>query len=643
MISDKDEIERVLNNGRRILSGRPELAEMSLDDVLNELDDGTQQIIHDRWGVVSWLVIDSITIFGLTDLVDQLSKIESGILTYEYTGYLLHTKCKVNLESLILEAEQCGQFDKIVPYVSTNLIFESKVHAQYIQKILFMLENHLAHPAYHSFLTNYTNHIEDLGAQLMVEEILGDLSGQAQYDLMRRLRWGWYSKDPVEASRVIGRMIERGSIWSKKAAIDFLEVSLNYDKAEFRKRFLEMENMLAKSEELWLMIIPVFVKYVLEANAEETLDDLYHQVLKYLKMIPSNSMNAKCSFMESILRREEIPEELQSIFHAVISQPCGRDSRLLDLLDNNLYTQLQKGEWLVALQAMLEAFSANQYRTNYKDFFDTMHLVKHQISKQDEVTIQALKYMLSRDVDRLFFGLGLLMNVGGLNNIQNEKNSAGICLTDDISDEQMIRLMKAVLYYGFDNQKICHMAFQFFKFTQESSEKYFDFCMEEIYGNYPATMYKVAAEYETSKIIAQAYLAETVIKAYERSSEEQKQSYKIKDLQPSLEHQYIYHRVQVEENRRINRRANEQSVMANLFTRRSMKYGARSAHIISVSKDQKTYQVTPYQHFKYEVEIPVIYVNDPVGYEMQRRAYLTEVIHDAADSQGSSAPTEGER
>ncbi len=633
MISDKDDIERVLSEGKRILSEHPELAEMSLNDVLDELDDGTQQMIHDRWGVTAWLVVKPITNFDITDLVIHLSQIESGVLTYEYAGYLLQAEFAVNLESLILEAERCGQFEKIALFVRTNLIFETKFHTQYVQQILVMLENNLTTSSYHPLLKNYADHIAEQGTQRMVEEILGDLSGQAQYDLMRILRWSWYSKDPTEASEVIGRMMDRGSIWSKKVAVDFLEVSLNHDKAEFRKHFSEMENMLAKSEELWLMIIPVFSKFVMVGNAEETLNDLYHQVLEYLKTIPSDSINAKCSFLESIHWKEEIPENLLSIFRAVISQPCGKDPRLLDLLDHILYAHSKKEDWKAALQAMLVAFKANEYRTNYNEFFKAMHLVNDLISKHaDEVTIEALQYILSSDVDRVFFGLGLFMNVGKLEYIQNKENFTDICFSGGLTEKQMIKLMKVFLYYAFDNKKICYMAFQLLKVSQEFSEKYSDFCMIEVYGNYPTTMHEVAVQNRTSSITAQADLAETVIKAYKRSSEDRMQSYKIKDLQPSRENQYIYHRARVEQNRRINKSANDQSVLMNLCTRRNMKYGVRHAFIVTGRKDQKSYQVSPYQHFGYEVELPVSYVNDPVGYEIQRRAYLSEVIQDATDN-----------
>lgn len=92
-----------------------------------------------------------------------------------------------------------------------------------------MLERHKDHKNYYTIKEKYASHITKMEAQFLVESILGDLNGQAAYDVMRTLRWEWYRRNVVEAGGVIGRMLERNSIWSKKAAIDFWEVSLNYD------------------------------------------------------------------------------------------------------------------------------------------------------------------------------------------------------------------------------------------------------------------------------------------------------------------------------------------------------------------------------------------------------------------------------
>ena len=278
MLRDREEIESVLKEGERILSERPELADMSINDMLNELDDGTQEMIHNRWGVAAWLVIKSLKSFELQMLVEQLSKVDSGILTYEYAGFLLQTKYKINMEELILVADQSGEFDKIILYVTENLIYEEGVHEQYIPKMLNMMEKHKYYNNYHAFLMHYAKNIVDVGAQQLAEDMLGDLDGQTQYDFMRVMRWEWYQKDALEADKVIGRMLERGSIWSKKTAIDFLEASLNYGRTVFHLYFSQVESLIQESEEFWLMVIPVFIKYMMKTCDEAGTEHIYRRV-----------------------------------------------------------------------------------------------------------------------------------------------------------------------------------------------------------------------------------------------------------------------------------------------------------------------------------------------------------------------------
>ena len=328
MRAERTEIENILKNGKKFLDEHPELINMSLSDVIDELDDGTQEMIRDRWGVAAWIVIRRIEDWENKDLVEQLSKIESSPLTYEYVGYLLQSEYGIELEGLLLEADQIGLFDKVVQYVSINLRFQTEIHQQHILPFLLMLENHLDHNSYYSLVTNYADGIAACGAHLMVGELLGELSSKVQYDLIRHLRGDWYSKNTASASAMMDLLFKHRSTWSKKAAVDFLEVGLDYNKSGFQKHFLHLENMLAESNELWLHIIPVFVKYVLAATNEDIVGPIYPQVVEHLRKIPTGAIGAKCSFLGTIQCKDGLPENLQNIFETIISSPFSENQCL---------------------------------------------------------------------------------------------------------------------------------------------------------------------------------------------------------------------------------------------------------------------------------------------------------------------------
>ena len=139
---DKKEMEHSLHNGLVILTGRPELLDMAVNDVLNELDDGTSEMLQDRWGVAAHVVISTITDYNTANLVSKLAEYEDQGFICEYVGYLLLTEHDVNLETLLLEAGRQNLLDRIAPFVSPNLQYKTQFFDRFLRNILAMLNHH---------------------------------------------------------------------------------------------------------------------------------------------------------------------------------------------------------------------------------------------------------------------------------------------------------------------------------------------------------------------------------------------------------------------------------------------------------------------------------------------------------------------
>ena len=94
MHKEKNRIEQILNHGEEILKKQPKLSRKSYQDVLDFLDDGSDEMISDRWRVTAWILVNRINSMETEKLVDEL-KVENfnrGLLTYEYAGYLLQVE-----------------------------------------------------------------------------------------------------------------------------------------------------------------------------------------------------------------------------------------------------------------------------------------------------------------------------------------------------------------------------------------------------------------------------------------------------------------------------------------------------------------------------------------------------------------------
>lgn len=624
MRSDKKEIENILSNAEQILINQPELAKMNLEDVINALD-STKQMIRDRWGVAALLVVKSIKRWDLPDLVDKLSLVESGDLTYEYVGYLLQTRYGINMEALLLEADKQNKFDSIVKYIQPNLMFLTEIKQQYISPFLEMLEKHVDNNDYFSVVSNYAKSIADCDAFLIITNSLGELKSRVQYDLMSLMGREWYRKDSIEANQTIESLLGYENIWSKKASIDFIENSLYCDRTAFESYFSEIEEMILHNNDLWLQAITVFVKYVMLYPEGANTNQFYGKVMEHLKRLSTDSTKAKFNFLATLQFEKDITQDIQDVFQEIILNPFEVNQCPLQILDHILYNLYKNSGLDIVMKYMLEIFRINGYRYKHTSFFDGLDLIVSELVKDAEKIFRfVMTYMLSNDIHQVFFGLGWLMIIGVIYNEDGNDLS--------FSNNQLIRILKATLYFSVDNSKTCKIAFQLLNLIDEAPEKYITFCMDDLYKNYPGTMLKVSKQFITSDVDLQVQLAELVSKAHEKTVQEYELCLKIKDLRPSEEHQYIYRKALQEQNKQINKKAHEKSIFASFFSTRTLKYGVRNAHIVKGDRGEKIYQSSPYQYFKQEMELPGLYVEDPVGFAMKKQAFLDEVISSALDN-----------
>ena len=632
MSRDRLEIEQILENGLRILNERPELADMSISDVIDELD-GSTQMISDRWGVTAHIVCQQIPELDNKSLVQYLSRVDAMELTYEYVGFLLQDKHGVALEELIMEADQQGTFDEVVRYVSSNLRFLPSACGNSVKRVLAMLEKYTDHNAYSTFLHNYATGIALCDGYQIVMDALGDLRGIVQYQLLGNLRRYWFEKNLKEAGDAIQRLLSYKSVWSKKRAIDYWEKAIQYDISFFQKYYPQMECLRVESEELWQQMIPAFVYYTSLASQTDKALPEYCSAVECLRKIPSDTVEAKICYLRSIEFTKVLSEEHWGIYRNILDASFDQNNQVLDCLDYFWYIQINNGNIADVLQDMALCFCSNKYRTKYSRFFEQINSTRSAIAEHVSLATEiALDYMLKDNPDEIFFGLGFFLSNGSIEKLYITKKEQFPQFSGLLGDDQTIRVMKLLLYFSVDDSQICHAAFQLLSLSKGKNDAYTEFCLKEVYGDYPSTLHEVAIHYKESNIHSQAELAMKVNDAYETATIEYKKASEIMDLMPSWEHQRIYRKAQNEHSKQIRKMANEKSFVTRFFRSQALKYGARSGRIVRGAKKEKFYQVTPFQRFEKKMEIAAGYVNDPVDYEMRRRSFLSEVIPNETDN-----------
>ena len=625
---NKERIENVLNKGKTILEEHPELRDIDIRDVIDKLDDGTKEMISNRWGVAAWLVIESIENLEIRELIERLSAIENKTLITQYVGYILQKEYGINLEALILEADKYGKFDKIIYYVADNLHHQEKYEQQYFLPFLQMLEKYSSHNAVDIVLKNYSKLIAKNNNFQIIIENLHELKTEIQYKLLNQLKVLWYQENNQQANEMIGIYINQESIWSKQAAIEYIRESLYYDTVVFEIHFPRLKIIAQENMTLWDRMVSVFINYVQLKKQEIPMNHITVQVLKELEQIPNGVTTSKYAFINCFYMIENPTEDIKNIYQKIILKPFENKEIPYNTLKIYYYEQIKDGLVQQALKELETIFCVNNFLGRYYSFFDGFNFAFEEIKNSEfDITKLAFDCILSNRIDRFFFGVGLFVNVVNLEdyllNSKTEKMS--------LSDKQLLRIMKGLLYFSIHSEFICRTTFQLLALSKDACKEYFQFCIEEVYANYLFTLYKISCEYITATNEKQVQLAELIKREYDQLLSEQEKVHMIKDLQSSHEHQKIYSKIRVKQNQDINKIAIENSVLRELFPVKMMKYGIRSSHIIKDSNAQMHFQDSPYHSFTSKMELPIVYMYDPVKYEIEKIKYIEDVKNDEID------------
>lgn len=632
--SNREEIERILQHGADILSGKPELADMDLEEVLNILDDGTSAMLQDRWGVVARIICTTITDFSSDALVLELAKYKDIGFTCEYVGYLLFTNYGTDLESLLLEADRQEVLDKIVPFVYPNVQYNESLCLERFCEVCTMLNSHVDTREYQTLISTYVDYIENHQIYSEVVQSFNNLAGQSQYDIMRKIANTWYHHACQEASETTEKLLTYDSLWSKKAGLDFLETSLQYGTSDFLKAYTKVETMIEANQSLWISAIPLFV----QALSIDVYDDrectAFTKILSKLNTIPEGSLEERRQFISPIQWKGTIHEDIEPIFRRIISLPFGKDNDILHMLDIHFYISLNKhiDSAGSVLKRLYVVFSANNYRIDYDKFFDALPSTQRKLTEfSSEATEAALNYLLIGGKSQFFFGLGLLKWVGNITKLYQERESSHKLNANCLTEEQIIRIMKGILYFSFDAKYVCRTSFLLLLLAGRIGDIYYQFCIDEIFANYPGTMRDVSRQFKSSKNKRYVLLAAKVENAGQEATKAYTIGRQIQDISPSYNHLRIYQHAQSELMRQSEERKGP-SFLDALFPKRILKYGAKIAFIMKGTKGELHYKVTSPARISATMELPTTNTDNPVDFTLKRLAYLDEVQMNATNT-----------
>lgn len=617
MIHDLDKVKKVFVEADNVIKERPELLSMHIDEIFEEFD-GTPEMRHIRWGIMTRAKMTEIKEYNSGNIIDFMKTITEHNLLCEYIGYVLQTEHHISLNKLLIEAYEHSMHKEVLPFVEECLEYEEDCCVDKIDIILDIIgsvkdssKSRLVHS--YGLLVLKTDNEE-----VIFEKYLENYS-EALECLVGYLVGGLYPQKETIAKKWLSIFMGEEKPYCKKAGIHLLHRSLIYNTTVFEDYF-EMLEQLSENQEYWEQLIGVYTQYIENEN-----NVLYrNKVKERLLRVKDGSLKEKRICVQEIDYRIKRVNEYSEIIQKILEKSFDKDRLILESVD--YYFDYMLDENLIkAVDVLYKVYDTNGFGNGdeYLKYLPQTS-VKMNHNQEKLFDIWWNKFLYGNNAN-FFLAVEMFQRI-----LSPEKLEIFLCKMD-ISREDALLLLEGIFLFIIEEKKIANLVFIIATCVKDN-EFFADYCIENIFVNYPGALVDAAKQHIDNENVYKKALAEYIVEYYDIFDEKIRKGYEDKDFVPSTDRRVVYQKFMVEQNREILKNANEQSLLASLFPSRKMKYGRRIAFLQTYRKGQYNYNVSEYARNTFSAELPKCFINDPMRYAYMRADYLKERRKNAVNS-----------
>lgn len=607
MIHDLEEVKKMFKMADEIILEKPSLLSMSTDQIFDALDDGTQEMIHVRWGVMTRVKMRELRSLKSQDIINFLLAIKDRNLLSEYIGYVLQSEYDVNLLEILLESYEQGVQNQILPFVSSCVEYERNCFSKQIDKILGIIAKADRETYRNLFINGYAVLVVSKKEEsLFLERYILNYSEELE-TLVEQIGKELYRSQDESAEKWLDVFLNEESEYCKLMGIEFLYRS---DFKAFEKYYMFVEKNFCDKEILLLKLIPVYVQYLMNQN-----DLLYREnVREKLISIKNGSLQQKRKCVKSIEYYVEKSQHCMDVMDQITDVSFEKDKQILDSLDYYLKCKLEK-DFNIALIKIYKIYEINKFSLNemYMDLLPQTCATMRQ-EKGNLIAFWSNKFLygnigefsLSLDIFKYVFTIEDMPVFLGLK---------------EYTKDELLSFLEGILLFTIDENVISALTFHVAAYYKDK-DFFFKYCIDKIYANYSGALMDEAQKYVDSVDEYQLDLCNKLIAYHESYKNKIILGYNEKDFMPPIERQRIYRKSQIEQNRRMNEEAQNNSIIAKIFSNKKMKYGNKVAFIQRQRKGELKYIVNEYSHHTITKELPRNFINDPANHLYMRMEYL---------------------
>ncbi|MEY8335662.1 hypothetical protein AALB53_21645 [Lachnospiraceae bacterium 47-T17] len=610
MTDNFSEVVKMFSMADSLISENPALLSMSTDQIFDELDDGTEKMRHIRWGVMTRAKLRELKSFEIQDIIDFLFAIEEHNLLAEYIGFILQSEYDVSLLELMLEAYRQGGQNQILPFVKECIEYEKDCFVGQIDKVLGLIESIDEESYRYSFVNGYANLVVNKNEEtLILEKYISDYSESLKY-LVVRIAAELYGKRRENAEKWLGIFLNEKSEYCRLMGVKLLHQSTFLDYKLFEKYFIFLETVFCENAVLWEALIPIYARYLVCKD-----NNLYKEnVKKRLCSIKNDDLGKKRQLIQSIGYYVKKCEDYMELIDEITSVSFEKDNQLLQRLDYYLEYKFEINAD-IANKKLYDIYNTNAFK------FDESFLLL--LPQTCSAMRQQVKNLIFFWYNKFLYGTirEFSLSLDIFNCVIKCEDIINLFDIGQLTKKEMLDILEGILLFTINEKRIIKLTFGISSYIKDK-DFFYEYCRDNIYVNYSGALVEKAYNYVESENEYQSDLACRLIEYHKSYIKKIQLGYEDKDFMPSTERQRRYQELRFEQNRKINEKAEKNSVFANIFPIRKMKYGKRFAFIQILKKGEYCYKVSEYAHHTMQVELPRSFMNDPTRHRYLKEEYL---------------------
>lgn len=616
MHQSAEELLSEMQTARTIIDQYTDIRDLPIVDLLNALDDGSYEMRHYRWNIAAILYVEKIDNYSYDYLATELVTHNFPEYLCEHIMFLLqkeHDICSIKLLKVALQHET---FLQIFPFVQKNIRYEGVIEKDNITDFFYILPSIPSNKEYYLFSDFSQKIVENSLEDYAFTEIINSKPEKSKMLLPFLLEHIYNQSADIGDFYLSTLFHSTEAIFWIDSIVAGLGCSLR-NHVDIFERYFRILQEISLEKQAWKKLIPCYVEYVFCHGKNE---DIYRSVLDTLRIIEKSLEEEKLIFIRTIAYQKDISAELEIIRQSICKTAFEKKEEVLAAMEDYYYHFRSKLSTADVLKELHSTFIVNGYNnTCYHEFFKLFKDLLSEYSDRQYTVWQYFMYVLyDRKEESVAFAIGLFEYAITFSESVNqifefEINEKTACLT--------VKLLSALSIHC---EQVCIFSFEIARFLSENSQQYIETIYDDIYTSYPYTCQKTAQNYVDSSFYLQQKVARRIVNRYQREYDEQKQWHTIPDLWPSMKRQMIAQNSSIQQNKRINKMAQKESIFAQLFSNHMMKYGKRSGYIRHIGHNNYTYQTNEYMSFETSMELSETYTKTPVEWYLSRREVLEE-------------------